>query len=547
MRVYPTVGAGRGGTPSTIYGAGFNSSASYTVIFRDSRSGVAVDTPLQIVSPLMATFITVQWPLSNGTAVVDVQEDGAPVDIIGQQLLFSFTYSAWVRTVPSTGPSEGGYSIVVYGSSFQTNSSLYFLEFQDALNESHKATARCNVPNDTTCLCTAPRWTFEATTARIELIHNDFTVGKIGSTANFSFTQAWSYLAGSIGSISGGTVVTIFGAGFQMEGHYTCVFTSSIMPSSLQGGLNVSTNAVAVSPLILICSSPLWPDTEQSVDISLMYGARLVQFIGAADNRIFTYLSYWNHVESIQVQNNTLRLSSSGGDVITVVGQGFGTNFHYFCRFQAASFSAVDTGPAHLINSTFLTCQTRKWTSWLLNTSAEQDTLLLVLRNVSGASPLETIGPQVLAWFTRATWNRTWSGPLWSDEGTVFLNGGGFCHGARPDACSTVFKIQFGEIDAPYRRAYAPGRCSDAVCSDSDDACLEWCRGITATSSASKIINDTVIAFSFPVWSQSGAIMKLRVFDSSSDTDVLIVEYESYFGLQLALCCTFLDPCRAEN
>ena len=216
------------------------------------------------------------------------------------------------------GPTSGGTSVAIGGSSFR-GGSVFVCRFG-----AHAVNATYSASHDELS-CVSPAATAGAVPVEISLNGQQFTTSGVKFT---SYSEASvSYLVPSAGPRQGGTAITVFGAGFSHGLDYRCRFHGDAGPA-----------AVVVASMVddgrLVCSTPAprcgSGSCAEVVEVSLnseSYSTSGVRF------------TYHNAtVRSLSVVSGP----SSGGTTVTVHGTGFMqmSRVETECRFSHGSVVA---------------------------------------------------------------------------------------------------------------------------------------------------------------------------------------------------------------
>jgi len=250
--VSPNSGPPAGGTPVTISGTNFGAGA--TVAF----GGVAA-TNVNVVG---ATSITATTPAHNEGAV-DVTVTNTDGQVATATQGFTYVGLKIVSVSPNSGSTSGGTNATISGSAFQSGATVAF---------GGVAATNVNVVNSTTIVATTPLGPIsEQLQVDIVVTNPDGTSATLhpGFTYSVPPLQVTSISPTTLLLPSGGTIVTITGAGF----------TSAINSSVTFGGVP-ATNVTILSPITLQATAPA--HAEGTVDVSVTMGGLNVVKSGGA-------------------------------------------------------------------------------------------------------------------------------------------------------------------------------------------------------------------------------------------------------------------------
>jgi large repetitive protein len=303
-----------GGTLVTINGSGF--SADSTVTF-----GANAAANVTYISP---TQLTVIAPAGSGT--VDVTVTTAGETSVTNPSTDQFSYLPTVTSIsPTSGPASGGTMVTIDGTGFTAASTV---EFGTA------AAMNVNFVSATQITATAP--------AGAGLV--DITVTTAGETSTTSSNDQFSYVP-SVASVSptsgvgsGGTVVTIDGAGFTAA-------------STVDFGTTAATHVTFVSTTQISATAPAGAGLA---DITVTTAG---ETSATSSNDQFNYVPT---VTSVSPNSG----STGGGTVVTIHGAGFtaastvafgttaATNVTYVSATQITATAPAGTGAVDITVST---------------------------------------------------------------------------------------------------------------------------------------------------------------------------------------------------
>jgi plastocyanin len=231
-QIAPSTGSTAGGTSVTITGANFASNATVTFgSVAAASTTVTSSTSIVAITPASATTGAVPVVVRNGD---------------GQSVSFSsFTYTLPAPSInsvsPATGSTSGGTTFTIAGSGFVTGATV---------TVGGRAAGEIKVSNGTTITALSPLGPSSgqppALTQDVVVINPDGTrITKTGGFTYFVPALAVSSLSPSMGSPSGGTDVTISGAGM-----------NSAVASSVTFGGVAATNVRVVDAVTLRVTAP---------------------------------------------------------------------------------------------------------------------------------------------------------------------------------------------------------------------------------------------------------------------------------------------------
>jgi hypothetical protein len=287
--ISPARGTGAGGTQVTITGAGFN--LPTTVYF-----GVTAAASFHLDSDSQITAVS---PAGTGTVdVTVVTTGGTSVKSVADQ----FSYAPVVTGInPANGPDAGGTQVTITGVNFTSATAVYF---------GATAAASFHFDSDTQITAVSPAGTRTV----------DVTVVTTGGTSVKSVADQFSYapvvtgISPALGPATGGTQVTITGAGFTGA-------------TAVNFGNTPATSFSVVSDNQITATSPAGAGT---VDVTVVTAGG-TSATSSADEFIY----------GLAVTGLTPTLGSpAGGTQVTITGGGFtGATAVHFGSTEASTFT----------------------------------------------------------------------------------------------------------------------------------------------------------------------------------------------------------------
>lgn len=245
VSVAPDSGTSLGGTSLTLTGTGFSANAAgVNTVLIDAVAATSVvvvnDTTLTCVAPAGAAGDTVDVALSNAN---------------GDALLAAgFEYHALptlTAVVPAVGSSLGGTAVTLQGSGFQVDGAGVNTVLFDGV-----AATGVAVVDDDTITCTTPPGV--AASAVDVSLANANGEALLANGFGYHAEPQLTGIAPNVGSVLGGTLVTLTGSGFQANGAGA---------NAVSFGGIAATNVVVVNDTELTCETPASP--AGSVDVVL--------------------------------------------------------------------------------------------------------------------------------------------------------------------------------------------------------------------------------------------------------------------------------------
>jgi hypothetical protein len=277
ISVSPTSGPATGGTPVTITGAGF--SAKSTVSF-GSTPGTNVSVVPSKTSP-GEQIINVTSPGGLGTVPVTVQSGSKTIKA------GTFTYTpVFISISQTSGNATGGTSLVITGAGFENGTTVTF--------GGTSGTDVSIINSGQTINVTTPPGTG---TVPIKIQSGSTTI----SAGTFSYIPVVTKVSTNQGLATGGTTVTITGAGFS---------SNSTVSFGSTPGTNVSVGTNGTS--ITVTS----PGGVGTVPVTVTTSG------GTSAASSSTQFSYIPVVTSISPPDG----SANGGNSVTITGAGFSSN-----------------------------------------------------------------------------------------------------------------------------------------------------------------------------------------------------------------------------
>lgn len=253
--------------------------------------------------------------------------------------------ASWSSLAPTTGHAVGGYDIVVSGSNFLAVSGLYECVFTCA-STGDSVSAAASVDSSSQLTCTAPAWNLKSCITDVTITSNTTVSG----SGNFQYVPGWLVFDPPAGPSSGGTLLSILGAGFDLSATYTCKFTgTSLLP------FVTTAPASPNSPTALSCLTPAWPAWDTPGQASLSIQENSVDITQAvAISPLFTFSSGgWTSASPSSAFTNE-------GVTLTVAGFGFDpAATDYSIIFSSGQFQLQDSCSPQ--STTVLHCPISAW------------------------------------------------------------------------------------------------------------------------------------------------------------------------------------------
>lgn len=313
--ISPTFGSIHGGTPVSIFGAGFWFSGELRARFgrTDVSATFVSSSELRCISPASS------FP---GLSPVLVSENG--VDLLGRGGI-GFTYMVPTRAValfPQSGPQSGGTAVVVHGSGFAMESSRLGCMFDEEF-------VPATYISKTQLSCVTPPAT------NVRTVHVTIAIEETGSVAEgtvFAYTGE-SYVSSvhpNSGPVTGGTTIDVNGYNFVDAQDTRCVFGPQRVSASWMSSTRVR------------CTSPQ-ASRPQEAAFALEVGE---------GHRVFDGVVFSFYAEPALFVVSPRAGSVEGGTTLDLIG-----DFPMFSKGFKASFGAVEV-PVVFLNSTLLHCTT---------------------------------------------------------------------------------------------------------------------------------------------------------------------------------------------
>ena len=523
-----------------IQGVGFQPFRAYSCVFSNGSIDVPVPAYYQSLTALIC--YSPRWE-SSGPAALRVRlglPAGSTVDLLrpdgSAQAPVLVTSAAWISLLP-TGISAVGGAFTIVGTGFDPT-----VKYTVAFDAAFVSPAiPCAVTSSVALLCLSPAQPFEGVSL-LRIAAQDFTVAKIGGPMTLRFLAEWNSCVGpSAGSVTGGDVVTLVGAGFIAAGAVS--FPRAVYFCRWEGAEQTNFTAAAVLDSGRVrCVTPSWARAEFTATVVLysrpdgdpapLIPADRVPFTGAAASATFDYLAAWQMPALASAP-------AAGGLSLTVRGAGFHPNRTYGCRLVCAEpwcLSAwADSSPSSPVDPGTLTCTTPAWALFPAPPAAAAlQASLAVFRAAAGSGPalLAPMNPvpQLRFVITRATWapgGEVWTGP-WRGGVLLTLTGTGLCYaGGGASGCErNAYRCRFS---AGNRTAEA-GQCvvgADAgrPCAAAVDCAAGACSSVvTWGTPAARIINDSAISCAVPQWPFGEAQARVFLVDATFASPVVVGE-----------------------
>jgi hypothetical protein len=334
--VTPSSGPSRGGTLLTVHGSGFTDSSGLSCVIRRSSSssegGSATDTliPAMWLSSSRVACESPSWGSGAESVSIHVTANRG-VDVSETRALFEFVVGEEVSSVsPSRGPVGGGSLVSVVGSGFRFTGALqcrFGLSSVPAVYVS-----------STEVRCETPELPAGVVDVRVSSNGVDFS----SSSSEFEFVRVAriSSVSPSVGSVSGGTRVSVMGSGFEDREGMKCRFgessSSSIVPATF-----VSMNE-------LECVSPR-SEGSRSGSVSVEVTMNGVDFTEDAVQFRYVLDASVSHVTPSSGP-------SRGGTLLTVHGSDFASTASSLCLFEHPTTHEVTSAPAQLADDGRVLC-----------------------------------------------------------------------------------------------------------------------------------------------------------------------------------------------
>ena len=308
----PRSGPVEGGTSVLVTGYNFLDSKNLHCHFGGSAA------PTRWLS---STQLECTAPARDQDGVVEVQVSMNGVDMMASSMEYMYTASAIISAVfPSMGPSSGGTELAVSGENFLHTAELTcrigFVEVAASFVSSREVR------------CITPTMTVGAQEVTVSLNGLDFS----GSSASFSSMRDTILFSASpsLGSVSGGTVVTVQGQGFVNTSGLSCLFD----------GME-ATATWFISESELKCEAPAHEAGAATLEVRINVVDRAISAL------LFLYAPHPRAVK-LSPSSGTIR----GGAFVLVDGYGFLNTQNLACRFGNR------TGLARFISSSQIACVT---------------------------------------------------------------------------------------------------------------------------------------------------------------------------------------------
>eukprot|EP00961_Rhodomonas_salina_P051464 690721-Rhodomonas_salina.1 len=539
--ISPTTGPNGGGTQVLVAGVAFNNAYSYTCDFAgtDPNTGLSrmVKSTAYYQSATQLLCLSPQWPSSaGGSARVSVSEAGATLPkSAGPAVFFGFTVGGWSSASPSQIFLGEPINMTVSGVGFNPSSPSYYLKFStSALTVEGGA---CIPQSSTTLLCPAPNWTVGEAQVLVSLFQGTVAVGKTGISLYITVKSSWNAIEGSrFGSILGGDTFIIQGEGFvQTDQAYFCAFSGFRNGSLLV--LEAATDAVDTQNLL--CRVPGWDALEQVVNVSLVSAAGVtIPYTGQPEGATFQYVAFWAKLELFDPDQWELAESFShpiagdGGSGITIYGVGFSEDAVHLCLFTCVSVpcpSYVVNSTATYVSSSLMTCVAPAWPLAITSSSMQID--FSVAFGATAAAELQYRGAVFDMFYTAASFNPRGLAFSGNSGGGVPLTllGSNYCYRTAGGSCLNRYKCEFirgsGSTEkTAYAKQCSSGPSAGSACVENEDCGLGACSDIiTATTTLSKVVNDTVIICNAPIWSFPSTVTLIRLIDVTYVSNGVVV------------------------
>ena len=354
-------------------GAGFNRmSDKYQCVFsRDSHSVSTDAAPLDV--NMLVCPAPRKWIYRPGVATLTVvQNQTQYIRPCKSETNESFFFlGGWFGLSASTGPALGGLNLTVTGFGFDVLAKYSSCIFG---NNNTMISSVSFVVSDSQIVCQTPDWGNHYThaTVSVSVIIDGAKIeflNRFIAMPLFEFYAVWTtavtgILTSAEDSVLGGGILLVYGAGFDMETSYLCIFgvETSISPPTMAS--NVTHIRFKIPP---------WKGAAQTLNLKLINekSQLVIPRINpknALYGGLFTFLPSWHNISSglLSIGQNKIILSSC---FLWISGSGFDVEKNYTCVFrtngeisngiQLADFRYV--GPAFVINENNIRCVSPKY------------------------------------------------------------------------------------------------------------------------------------------------------------------------------------------
>ena len=243
-----------------------------------------------------------------------------------------------------------------------------------------------------------------------------------GTQFQVTVEESWQAIHPTISYATGGSPVTVSGAGFSSDSDYTCRFSTGSMVASSPAALR--------SGAELVCTAPAWPYVALGVRFTLLKGAALLRAGARGESAVapveFIYREVW-------VASAPSVAAAVGGTRVSITGAGFDASSaaDYACIFSAGALFLTSSDVA-LTDSETLTCELPPW-----GASFTAGTVMVSLRH-SGV-----LVPTATAALRSMLLTELWSGTLAPANPLTVSAEGGYAVTVRGSGFDTAARVQY--------------------------------------------------------------------------------------------------------
>ena len=498
----------------TVAGAAFVQGASnYNCTWQyGSDAPISVQANATSVSELICETPVWQGVAAEGLAF-NVLQGG---DVLPVEANIFFDFSAKVSSVsPSQGLAKG-LLVTLTGGGLDINHDYICTTMG---NNSANST-RVSALNSTMLVCQLPPFTGENKNTFVRVIDasaNEFILGMVP----FSFIEGIVYLSQSIGPASGGTLLKVYGTGFEASKVYALEFNSDFHTE-------VSVQAIFVSTSLLTVVTPEWPHPASRADITISVD-------GIPKTASGTTPFYFQESISQYLPAGGLVF----GSFVSITGQGFDPSISYIMTLDAvqASNRSLDIVPARTLvlppkRASTTTGISFTFPKWLFPAGPARMT---IARNDSVVGNTTVVPFSGIFEFAAGWISANVNGSGWPSEinfvggNRIVVNGGGF-----DSADSTGYSCVF--VDAT-QGSCRPGEADCLFSSSSDKTLPTHLRG---PANATSWGNLTCFA---PTWLYERREASLRIYRGNT-----LIEKAYTSGLSTSFSGNIeLDPNHNHN
>jgi hypothetical protein len=327
----------------TITGSGFSAQTLYSCAIASAQGLFHKSTSAAVTSSALVCMFA-SWPYDAGPVQLQVIRG----DFTIPTQLSLTVFASWTSVWPKTAPVAGGSLISISGSGFAASVAVQCRFSGFGLLP--LLSAPVYPVSSSVIVCSSPRWTSSTLSATLELVQVSggqqipFTSG---SSSSFLFAfENWLSLSPISGPVTGGSLLTVSGAGFSIDGtaRYLCSFEFS------DGQSLTSPTAIVVSSGQLTCQTPVLLNRPHGIAAFTVRNADTGDTIGnVGSNKQFSFVPVISsHLPNI--------LSIVSASVISISGIGFDVNKSYTCSFKLASGAFVSSTAAVFLSSVAISC-----------------------------------------------------------------------------------------------------------------------------------------------------------------------------------------------